>query len=204
MKENNIEEPSLTTPKEISDLLIEITGVNIFEKTRARNVIELRAFFCFLLKEKFYLGPTAISNFIRNETELTTYNHATAIHSLKKFHVYRLNKKEYFKKLESYFNITPGFISEKKSNVANLLNQYMIIKNNYYHANIKIKGYEKQIEELKVLKKQVVSGFTENEMLYRELDKQQMKIYDERVSVILKSFNWQKPKDEYEIINCST
>ena len=52
MKENNIEEPSLTTPKEISDLLIEITGVNIFEKTRARNVIELRAFFLFLIKRK--------------------------------------------------------------------------------------------------------------------------------------------------------
>jgi len=202
MEQNNIEELSLTTPKEISNLLIEITGVDIFEKTRVRNVIELRAFFCYLLKEKFYLGPSAISEFIKNETKFKTYDHATAIHSLKMFKVYKENKKEYFDNLERYFKITPNVNYKKKTNVANLLNQYMIIRNKYYYANGKIKKYEKKLEELKELKKQVVSGFTENEMLYRKLDEEQMKTYNERVSVILKSFNWQKPKDKYEIINC--
>jgi len=31
-----------------------------------------------------------------------------------------------------------------------------------------------------------------------------MKIYNERADLVLKSFNWQKPKDEYEIITCAS
>ena len=61
MEKNKIDVPVLKTPREISDLLISITKVNIFEKTRVRNVIEHRAFFCYLLKEKFDFGPSAIS-----------------------------------------------------------------------------------------------------------------------------------------------
>ena len=44
MEKNKIDVPVLKTPREISDLLISITKVNIFEKTRVRNVIEHRAF----------------------------------------------------------------------------------------------------------------------------------------------------------------
>ncbi len=201
---DKLEEIELTSPKEISDLLIEITGVDIFEKTRVRTVIEHRAFFCYLLKEKFYLGPSAISYYIRNETKFKTYDHATAIHALKMYKVYSENKKEYFENLKSYFKIKPNVNHQKKRNVANLLNQYMIIRNKYYRGNVKIKKYKNQIKELQKVTELVSSGFTKNEMLYRKLDKEQMKVYDERAALILKSFNWQKPKDEYEIINCAT
>ena len=107
MEKNKIDIPILKTPKEISDLLISITGVDIFEKTRARNIVEHRAFFCHLLKNKFDLGPSAISAFIRTQPKLKTYDHATVIHALKKFKIYKTYREEYFNTLESYFEISP-------------------------------------------------------------------------------------------------
>lgn len=204
MEKNKIDVPVLKTPKEISDLLIQISGVNIFEKTRVRNVIEHRAFFCYLLKTKFDLGPSAISAFIRTQPKLKSYDHATAIHALKKFKIYKTYREEYFNTLESYFEISPDADYKELPKLERLLNQYKEIKNKYNYANNKIKKYEKQLKDLDKLKKQIVSGFTENEMLYRNLDKKQRKIYDDRAALILKSFNWQKPKDEYEIINCAS
>ena len=204
MKENKIDVPVLKTPKEISNLLIEISGVDIFQKTRVRNVIEHRAFFCYLLKEKFDLGPSAISAFIRTQPKLKSYDHATAIHALKKFKIYKTYREEYFNTLESYFEISPDADYKELPKLERLLNQYKEIKNKYNNANNKIKKYEKQLKDLDKLKKQIVSGFTENEMLYRNLDKKQRKIYDDRAALILKSFTWQKPKDEYEIINCAS
>ena len=204
MEKNKIDVPVLKTPKEISDLLIQISGVNIFQKTRVRNVIEHRAFFCYLLKTKFDLGPSAISAFIRTQPKLKSYDHATAIHALKKFKIYKTYREEYFDTLESYFEISPDADYKELPKLERLLNQYKEIKNKYNQANNKIKKYEKQLKDLDKLKKQIVSGFTENEMLYRNLDKKQRKIYDDRAALILKSFSWQKPKNEYEIINCAT
>lgn len=45
---------------------------------------------------------------------------------------------------------------------------------------------------------------TENEIKYRLLTDGQRIIYDERASLILKSFDWVEVKDDYEIINCET
>tara|TARA_Y100000385_G_C12817133_1_gene518724 strand:+ start:72 stop:686 length:615 start_codon:yes stop_codon:yes gene_type:complete len=204
MEKNNIEVPILKTPKEISDLLISITGVNIFEKTRVRNIIEHRAFFCHLLKNKFDLGPSAISAFIRTQPKLKTYDHATVIHALKMFKVYKTYRVEYFDTLESYFEISPDADYKELPKLERLLNQYKEIKNKYNNASRKIKRYEEKLEDLKELKRKVKSGFTKNEILYRDLDKKQMQVYDERAALVLKSFDWQKPKNEYEVINCAS
>ena len=204
MEKNKIDVPLLKTPKEISDLLIEITGVDIFKKSRVRNIVEHRAFFCYLLNEKFELGPSAISAFIRTQPKLKTYDHATVIHALKKFKIYKTYREEYFNILEGYFEISPDADYKELPKLERLLNQYKEIKLKYNNASKKIKKYEKQLNDLDKLKKQVVSGFTENEMNYRNLDEKQRKIYDERAALILKSFTWQKPKDKYEIINCAS
>ena len=204
MEENKIDIPVLKTPKEISDLLITITGVDIFEKTRVRNIIEHRAFFCYLLKDKFDLGPSAISAFMRTQPKLKTYDHATVIHALKMFKVYKSYREEYFNTLESYFEISPDADYKELPKLERLLNQYKEIKNKYNIASNKIKKYEEQLNEVKELRRKIKSGFTENEILYRDLNKTQMKIYDERAELVLKSFEWQKPKNEYEIINCAS
>ena len=204
MEKNKIEIPILKTPKQISDLLISLTGVEIFEKTRVRNVIEHRAFFCYLLKDKFHLGPTAISAYIKKQPELKTYDHATVIHALKMFKVYRTYRAEYFNTLENYFEILPDEDYVEYPRLEQLYNQYKEIKNKYKAANLKIKKLEKRVDIVKELEKKLNSNFTINEIKYRDLNRTQKKIYDERVSVILKSFDWKNNKNEYEIINCAT
>lgn len=204
MEKNKIEVPLLKTPKEISDLLIEISGVDIFKKSRVRNIVEHRAFFCYLLNEKFELGPSAISAFIRTQPKLKTYDHATVIHALKKFKIYKTYREEYFNILEGYFEISPDADYKELPKLERLLNQYKEIKLKYNNASKKIKRYEEKLNDFNELKRKIKSGFTKNEILYRDLNEAQMKIYDERAALILKSFNWQKPKNEYEIINCAT
>tara|TARA_R110002167_G_scaffold5192_7_gene24303 strand:+ start:189 stop:800 length:612 start_codon:yes stop_codon:yes gene_type:complete len=201
---DKIKIPILKSPKEISDLLISLTGVDIFEKTRVRHVIEHRAFFCYLLKEKFHLGPSAISAYIRNQPKLKTYDHATVIHALKMFKIYRLDKPEYFLTLETYFEISPDEDYVEYPKLEQLYNQYKEIKNKYKKANIKIDEYKNKLEIAKNSQKKLSSDFTINEIKYRHLDNKQRKIYDERVNLLLKSFEWKKPKNEYEIINCET
>ena len=159
MKENNIQVPTLKTPKEISDLLIDISGVDIFEKTRTRNIVEHRAFFCYLLKEKFHLGPSAISAFIRTQPKLKTYDHATVIHALKKFKIYKTYREEYFNTLESYFEISPDADYKVLPKLERLLTQYKEIKKKYNNANNKIKKYELQLNEVKELKRKTVRKF---------------------------------------------
>ena len=211
MEKNKIDVPVLKTPKEVSDLLISITKVNIFEKTRVRNVIEHRAFLCYLLKDKFDMGPSAISNFMRTQPKLKTYDHATAIHALKMFKVYKAYRKEYFDTLETYFKISPDENYEQLPSLENMVNKYVLYKNRYYNAKNKIKIYEDKLKDLKEYKKKATEYkkkatvvLTENELLYRDLDEMKMKVYDERAALILKSFEWQKPKNEYEVINCAT
>ena len=204
MEKNKIDVPVLKTPKEVSDLLISITKVNIFEKTRVRNVIEHRAFLCYLLKDKFDMGPSAISNFMRTQPKLKTYDHATAIHALKMFKVYKAYRKEYFDTLETYFKISPDENYEQLPSLENMVNKYVLYKNRYYNAKNKIKIYEEKLKDLKEYKKKATVVLTENEILYRDLDEMKMKVYDERAALILKSFEWQKPKNEYEVINCAS
>lgn len=208
---NAIQIPILKTPREISDLLISITKVNIFEKTRVRNVIEHRAFFCYLLKEKFDFGPSAISVFMKTNPKLKTYDHATAIHALKMFKVYKAYRKEYFDTLETYFNVKPDENYEQLPTLENMVNKYVLYKNRYYNAKNKIKtqqeklnDFKGKIKNLEEFKSKSTAELTKNEILYRKLDKKKMEIYDERADLVLKSFEWQKPKNEFEIINCST
>ncbi len=46
-------------------------------------------------------------------------------------------------------------------------------------------------------------SWTPNEVKYRFLTTEQKRIYDKRVKVILKSFDWKKTEDKYEKIMCA-
>jgi len=218
MEENEIEVSVLKTPKEISDLLIQISGIDIFQKTRERNVVEHRAFFCYLLKEKFDLGASAISSFIRTQPKLKTYDHATAIHALKMFKIYKPYRKEYFDNLETYFNISADENYQQLPSLENMINKYVLFKSRYYEEKRKNKRQEEKfkkhqeksknlkehIKDLEDFKRKATAVLTENEILYRDLDKKQMQVYDERAALVLKTFEWKQNNSEYEIINCAS
>ena len=66
------------------------------------------------------------------------------------------------------------------------------------------KDYTKALEKINKYEKKIYSNLTDNEIEYRDLDEAQKKQYDERASIVLKSFSWKKPKNEYEIITCAS
>tara|TARA_R110002167_G_scaffold106627_2_gene273314 strand:+ start:104 stop:619 length:516 start_codon:yes stop_codon:yes gene_type:complete len=79
-------------PIEIADKLIELSGINVFEQSRVRDVIEMRGLLCYLLREKRLMRWTAISTFFQENGK--PMDHATVIHAIKNYPLYyKSNKK---------------------------------------------------------------------------------------------------------------
>ena len=206
----------ITNPTDLGYLLKALTGTEIFKKTRTRNVIEHRSFFCYLLNKKFKLGPTAIAKFMKENTELKSYDHSTAIYAIRKFKDYKKEKKQYFEDLEEYFDVQPDQEFKDLPKLQRLYMQQENLTKRLHRAVYKIKKLEEErvsvnrskeeIEEAKKklnnLKENILDGYTENELNYRRLTSDQKKIFDDRVSLILKSFNWNTDSNKYEVIYC--
>tara|TARA_R110000803_G_scaffold35943_2_gene77458 strand:+ start:653 stop:1309 length:657 start_codon:yes stop_codon:yes gene_type:complete len=206
----------ITNPTDLSYLLKALTGINMFENIRTRDIVQHRAFFCYLLNKKFNLGPTAIANWIKENTQLKTYDHSTAIYAIKKFKDYKKEKKEYFKDLEEYFDVKPDQEFKDLPKLQRLYMQQENLTKRLHRAIYKIKKLEEErvsvnrskeeIEEAKKklnnLKENILDGYTENELNYRRLTSDQKKVFDDRVSLILKSFNWNTDSNKYEVIYC--
>jgi hypothetical protein len=73
--------------KRVANYLNDISGVNIFENNRRRYTIEARSLFTFVLRNHFDMSFHQIKEFY--EANGKSYNHATAIHSLKSFEQHR-------------------------------------------------------------------------------------------------------------------
>lgn len=206
----------ITNPIDLLYLLKALTGIEIFKKIRTRDVIEHRSFFCYLLNKKFEMGPTAISRWIKANTQLKNYDHSTAIYAVKKFKDYKKQKKEYFTDLEEYFEVEPDQEFKDLPKLQRLYMQQENLTKKLHRAFYKIKKLEEERlsvnrskEEVKQAKKKLnnlkenlLNGYTENELNYRKLSDEQKKVFDDRVSLILKSFNWKTSSNEYEIIYC--
>ena len=184
----------LKKPKEASDLIIELTGVCPFQKTRLKTVIEHRAFLCYILRTRFKMTYQSIADFVKQNSKLKTYDHSTVMHACNMYLVYRGSGfDEYFEKLESHFMVKPKLEYHQITRLEGIREEYMSLQ----------EKHNALLEELERYKIDSKIGHTDNEIKYRSLSLDQRKIYDERVALILKSFSWQKPKNEYEIINCS-
>mgnify|MGYP003637204492 CR=1 FL=1 len=71
----------------IATSVIELSGVNIYENTRKRKYVELRALVCFILRNKLNVRWTEISRFF--ESKGKNMDHATAIHLTKQYPIYK-------------------------------------------------------------------------------------------------------------------
>ena len=91
---------TIIKPLELAEKIQELTGLNVFENTRRRNVIEVRSLLCYLLRVKLGMRWTSIAYFFQDNGKHIT--HATVINSV---NTYPTNK-QYNKtlgKLEKYF-----------------------------------------------------------------------------------------------------
>lgn len=67
--------------------LKQVTGLDIFKNTRKSSYIEARALFNFILYNTYGFTLAKIAGFYRENKK--SYDHATVLHSLKNFEMYR-------------------------------------------------------------------------------------------------------------------
>ena len=53
--------------KKIGDSVKEVSGLNIFDNTRRRDYVELRALVCYVLRKKLRIGLTNIASYFQSE-----------------------------------------------------------------------------------------------------------------------------------------
>jgi|TARA_R100000781_G_C4051968_1_gene117932 hypothetical protein len=75
---------------DIANKITEISGINLFEKTRKRNVIEHRGLLCYILREKLKMRWQKMEKFYTSQG--WAVNHATLINSYKKWYIYKTNE----------------------------------------------------------------------------------------------------------------
>ena len=182
----------METPEQVSDLLIKLSGIDIYKQTRQTEYVEHRALLCHILRNKLDMRWVSISDFIKSKGK--SFDHATAIHANKMYPIYKHSRFDYYDKLESSFIIKSQIEYSQISKLEVIQKNYKTLEKNYFIATEKIKEYK--------LKSKI--GLTKNEINYRQLYKEQRAMYDERAALVLKSFEWKQNNSEYEIINCAT
>lgn len=77
---------------EIAEKVIELSGINIFERSRKREIVEMRSLFFYILKNKLDMGLTEMSRYF--EDSASSINHATIIWALKNYELYKSTNKK--------------------------------------------------------------------------------------------------------------
>jgi hypothetical protein len=169
--------------KKIGDSVKEVSGLNIFDNTRRRDYVEMRALVCYVLRKKLRIGLTNIALYFQSEGK--TMHHATVIHLVNQYPMY----KRYNSRLAS---IEDSF--EQLNNLE--FNQDSYIRNQYLSYN-----YDKLQEKYKNLKDNIKT----NPILDVLQDIPEDKIDEviERINILKKSWDW-KSKDECQVIEASS
>ena len=173
----------LETPNGVSNLLLSLSEPELFAETRKRNVIEHRALLCYILRNNLKMTFESIADFFVANGK--SYDHSTAIHSCKMYPTYRKYNKNLYE-IEKLFVVYDEVEYEEVSSMQ------LIMKRN------------KELEELLRRLKENISLYdlTNNEKEYRQLGKKQRETYDERASLVIKSFKWKARNEEAELISC--
>ena len=180
----------LETPDEVSNLLKSLSGIDVFEQTRKRHVIEHRSLLCYILRTKLDMRWESIKKFI--ESKGKPYDHATAIHAVKMYSVYKKDNKKLLE-LESHFIVRDRIEYNQISAMEVMQKKHIALEKDYFKSLEKIDSYKKSSDSL---------GLTQNEKTYRTLSRKEKESYDERASLVLKSFKWKARNEEAEVITC--
>ena len=83
----------------VANLVEDLSGVNPFDLTRKRPVVEVRALLIYILREVEGYTYHAIRDYFRSKGK--PFDHATALHAYKNYPMYA----KYNKNLEEWFNM---------------------------------------------------------------------------------------------------
>lgn len=173
---------------EISQRIIEMTGVDIFENTRKREYVKLRALACYIFREKMNMRWRNISEFFISMGK--SLDHASAIHLVKMYPVYTKYSPD-LKEIESCFVFDDGENYDEIDRVNYLKNKIQKLSGTIF----KLKG------QVKELKKRPVYNPDDIEMLKLFSDVPADKVDEllERITLLKKSWSW-KSKDKCQVI----
>ena len=169
--------------KKIGDSVKEASGLNIFDNTRIREYVEMRALVCYVLRKKLRIGLTNIALYFQSEGK--TMHHATVIHLVNQYPMYKI------------YNPRLAEIEDSFEELNNLeFNQESYIRNKYLSYN-----YDKLQEKYNNLKNNIKT----NPILEVLQDIPEDKIDEviERINIMKKSWDW-KSKDKCEVIQASS
>ena len=169
--------------KKIGDSVKEASGLNIFDNTRIREYVEMRALVCYILRKKLRIGLTNIALYFQSEGK--TMHHATVIHLVNQYPMYKR------------YNSRLAEIEDSFEELNNLeFNQESYIRNKYLSYN-----YDKLQEKYNKLKNNIKT----NPILdvLQEIPEDKIDEVIERINIMKKSWYW-KSKDECKVIESST
>lgn len=125
--------------KRLADSVSKLTGVDVFENTRKREVVEARALLNYIYRRVCGLTYHAIARIYKSQGK--PYDHATAMHSVKNYDIYeKYNKTLYEIRIlvmasdrNATTTIRKDFIKENitRMNSDVVENVYEIIYDNY-------------------------------------------------------------------------
>ncbi len=133
--------PVFKEAHEISKRIIEVTGQDVFAQSRKRDIIEARALLTFILYKTKGMTLTQIRDFY--EANGKPYDHATALHALDSFEMYR----RYNKNLPKWLVEVLGNDDDIKSKKAVLLENIKSLGDEQinYLYEITEKWYQEQL-----------------------------------------------------------
>lgn len=169
--------------KKIGDSVKEASGLNIFDNTRIREYVEMRALVCYVLRKKLRIGLTNIALYFQSEGK--TMHHATVIHLVNQYPMYKR------------YNPRLAEIEDSFEELNNLeFNQESYIRNKYLSYN-----YDKLQEKYNKLKNNIKT----NPILevLQEIPEDKIDEVIERINIMKKSWDW-KSKDKCEVIQASS
>jgi len=120
-----------TNPEVIAKAVIKLSGLDIFKNSRQRKYVEMRALLSYMLREDLYMGWSGISQFYQDNGK--TMSHASVIHAVKNYPVYRKHNKQ-LQKLEGCFNFSQEISEENINTTLNLQNNYEKLQ--YEHVKL--------------------------------------------------------------------
>jgi len=77
-------------PIDIANKITELSGINLFQKSRKRNIIEHRGLLCYILRDKLKMRWQKMEKFYTSQG--WPVNHATLINSYRNWDIYKTNK----------------------------------------------------------------------------------------------------------------
>ena len=164
-----IKENKWFVQNEIAEKVIELSGINIFERSRKREIVEMRSLFFYILKNKLDMGLTEMSRYF--EDSASSINHATIIWALKNYELYKSTNKR-------IQEIEEMIILKTSMNIKGI--------NRETYLELKCKELEAEIEKLntKPNESKIID-------LINQVPKEREGEFITRIELMLKGWQWQ-------------